>query len=101
MSLLVVALSIAHPFTTTMMAGVAQLLLYFAILSPLFWARAYVIDRRMLVRVLALLLVCNGINSIVGVLQVYNPDQWMPRELSVGGLLLSSCSGVSRPGFFS
>jgi hypothetical protein len=27
--------------------------------------------------------VCNGINSIVGVLQVYDPDRWMPRELSM------------------
>jgi len=33
--------------------------------------------------VLAVLIVCNGINSIVGVLQVYDPDRWMPRELSM------------------
>jgi hypothetical protein len=26
--------------------------------------------------------VCNGLNALVGVLQVYDPDRWMPRELS-------------------
>src|SRR5262249_30563979 len=41
-----------------------------------------VTTRRQLVRVVLLLLVCNGINSMVGVLQVYNPERWMPRELS-------------------
>jgi hypothetical protein len=33
-------------------------------------------------RVLAILLFCNGINSAVGVLQVYDPNRWMPAEFS-------------------
>ena len=31
---------------------------------------------------LAILLVCNGINSVVGVLQVYDPTTWLPKEFS-------------------
>jgi hypothetical protein len=81
--LLVLGLSIVHPLTNSLEAGVAQVALYFAIFCPVFWARSYVTTRRHLVRVLLILLVCNGINSIVGVLQVYDPDRWMPRELSM------------------
>ena len=81
-ALLCLSLMILHPLTNGLMAGVAQTVLYFAIFCPLFWAPAYVDRPRQLVRILAILLVCNGINSIVGVLQVYDPDRWMPRELS-------------------
>src|SRR5579862_6428337 len=78
MALFVVVLSIAHPNTNSMFAGVAQALLYFAIFCPLFWARGYVTTRRQMVRVLAVLLICNGVNAMVGVLQVYDPNRWMP-----------------------
>ena len=79
--LVVLVLSIAHPLTNNLQSGIAQTLLYFAIFCPLFWARGYVTTRRQLVRLLLILLICNGINSIVGVLQVYDPGRWMP-ELS-------------------
>jgi len=81
--MIVLTASIAHPDTVGLVPGIASVLMYFTILCPLFWARAYVTNRRQLVRVLAILIVCNGINSIVGVLQVYDPARWMPRELSM------------------
>src|SRR5207237_7979730 len=81
--MVVLTASIAHPDTVCMGPGIASVLMYFTLRCPLFWARAYVTDRRQLVRVLAILIVCNGINSIVGVLQVYDPARWMPRELSM------------------
>ena len=31
---------------------------------------------------MTLLLVCNGINAFVGVMQVYDPGRWMPQEMS-------------------
>jgi len=31
---------------------------------------------------MALLLICNGLNAVVGVLQVYDPARWMPPEMS-------------------
>jgi len=78
MALLVVGVSIVHPNTNSLLAGLAQMMLYFAIFCPLFWARGYVTTRRQMVRVLVVLLICNGINAIVGVLQVYDPNRWMP-----------------------
>jgi hypothetical protein len=75
------ALMMLNPDTGALV-GVAQICLYFAILCPVFWAPAYVLNRRQLVRALVALLICNGINSIVGVMQVYNPDRWLPHQLS-------------------
>src|SRR5262245_39826129 len=80
--LVVLVLGLAHPLTSNLQSGLAQIALYFAIFCPLFWARAYITTRRQLIRVILILLVCNGINSMVGVLQVYDPGRWMPRELS-------------------
>lgn len=71
-----------HPLTNGLLAGVAQVMLYVAIFCAVFWAPAYVERPQQLVRILAIMLICNGINSVVGVLQVYDPDRWMPRELS-------------------
>jgi hypothetical protein len=71
-----------HPFTSSITAGVAQTLLYFSIFCSVLWASAFVDQPRQLVRILAIFLVCNGINSIIGVLQVYDPARFMPAELS-------------------
>jgi hypothetical protein len=51
-------------------------------MSPLFWAPMFVKTPEHLARLLALLLICSGVNSLVGVLQVYDPARWMPAELS-------------------
>jgi hypothetical protein len=80
--LMYLVLMIFHPLSESLLASTAQIGLYFAIFCSVFWAPAYVNNTRQLVRILAILLVCNGINSIVGVLQVYDPDRWMPKELS-------------------
>lgn len=105
-------LEIAHPLTNSLLSGVAQVALYFAILSPVFWAPAYANGVRGLKRILVILLICNGINSAVGVLQVYDPDRWMPRELSANftqnsdALAASSYTGpngqriIRPPGLF-
>jgi len=80
---LYLAVMIFHPLTSGLLAGIAQTGLYFAIFCAVFWAPSFVTEPRQLVRVLAILLVCNGINSIVGVLQVYNPERFMPSQLSL------------------
>ncbi|MGE3706853.1 MAG: hypothetical protein AB7I13_16395, partial [Vicinamibacterales bacterium] len=73
---------VAHPQTSSLSGGLAQTVLYVAVFSGLFWAPALVRQPHDLVRLLAILLICNGINASVGVLQVYDPDRFMPRELS-------------------
>jgi hypothetical protein len=73
---------LAHPDTFNLVAGAGQMALYFAVFCPIFWVPSLVANRRALIRVLAILLICNGINSVFGVLQVYDPDRWMPAEFS-------------------
>jgi hypothetical protein len=76
------AVMLFNPYTTSLVGGLAHMMVYFAVMSPLFWAPAFVKTPEHLARLLGLLLICSGINSMVGVLQVYDPDRWMPTELS-------------------
>jgi len=76
------AAMVLHPFTSSTFAGVAQLVLYMSVMAPLFWAPAVVRGPDHLARLMTLLLVCNGVNAFVGVMQVYDPDRWMPQEMS-------------------
>jgi hypothetical protein len=76
------AMMVFHPSTNTLVAGLAQTGLYLSICAPLFWAPDMVRTTRQLRRLLAIWLVCNGINACVGVLQVYDPDRWLPNEYS-------------------
>lgn len=82
MALLYLFVMVLHPTTNSTIAGLAQVMLYLSVLAPVFWVPFFVRSPGHLYRVLAILLVCNGINSSVGVLQVYDPATWMPTELS-------------------
>ena len=81
-SIIYLAAMVLHPFTSSTLAGVAQLVLYLSVMAPLFWAPAVVRGPDHLARLMTLLLVCNGINAFVGVMQVYDPGRWMPQEMS-------------------
>lgn len=76
------ALMIFHPQTTTLVGGVAHVAVYFAVIAPLFWAPVFVRTPERLARVMWLLLICSGVNAVVGVLQVYDPARWLPAEFS-------------------
>jgi hypothetical protein len=76
------AIMLFNPYTASLAGGLAHMMVYFAVMSPLFWAPAFVKTPEHLARLLGLLLICSGINSTVGVLQVYDPARWMPTELS-------------------
>ena len=77
-----IVVMVFHPLTASMFAGLAQLVLYLSVIAPLFWAGTFVRTPEHMARLLALLLVCNGLNALVGVLQVYDPGRWMPPEMS-------------------
>jgi hypothetical protein len=81
-SLAYLLLMIFHPNTNTYLAGCAQVILYLAVLAPVFWTPALVRSAAHLRRLLWLLLILNGINAGVGVLQVYAPGTWMPKEIT-------------------
>jgi hypothetical protein len=81
-TLIYIAAMIVHPFTNSTFAGLAQLVLYLSVAAPLFWASSVVHGPDHLARLVSLLLVCNGVNAVVGVLQVYDPARWMPHQMS-------------------
>lgn len=76
------ALMILHPTTNSLVSGGAHAMLYLAVVSPIFWAPLVVRSPRQLKRLLIILFSCNAINSMVGVLQVYDPKTWMPSSIS-------------------
>ncbi len=76
------AVMLSSPYTGSFMGGLAHMMVYFAVLAPLFWAPVFVRTPEHLARLLGILLVCSGVNSLVGVLQVYDPARFMPTELS-------------------
>jgi hypothetical protein len=76
------AVMVFHPTTASLMGGVAHMAVYFAVLAPVFWAPSMVRSPEHLARLLGLILICSGLNAVVGVLQVYDPGRWMPPELS-------------------
>jgi hypothetical protein len=71
-----------HPQTVSTFAGLAQFVLYLSVIAPIFWAGSFVRTPEHMARLMALLLICNGLNAVVGVLQVYDPARWMPPEMS-------------------
>ena len=71
-----------HPSTPSLEGGFAHIAVYFAVMTPLFWAPSYVRTPEQLARLLWILLMCCGVNALVGVLQVYDPGRWMPAEFS-------------------
>jgi hypothetical protein len=81
-ALIFLGCQILHPRTNSLLAGTAQVVLYLSVLAPVLWMPRLVDGHRHLGRLLILFFICNGINSCVGILQVYNPDVWMPKEFS-------------------
>ena len=71
-------ISIFHWDTNSPVAGVAQAMLYIAVLSPVFWAPRLLDDPRRLARLMTILLVCNGASALVGLGQVFRPATFNP-----------------------
>jgi hypothetical protein len=75
-------LMLLHPNRNTLLAGVAEIGLYASVFAPVFWAPIFVKNTAHLKRLLWLLLICSGINSFVGIMQVRDPDRWLPQTFS-------------------
>lgn len=80
-ALLILSLQLLHPHTQVE-SGVAQLLLQFSIVCPVFWATEFAGGEERLIRVLKLAFICNAIGSSIGLLQTYFPSQFLPAEFS-------------------
>jgi hypothetical protein len=84
MMILVLALLLANMLhtRTQLAAGFAQILLQLAIVGPIFWAARLVEDHRRLKRILAVVFACNALGSLVGILQIYYPEHFLPAQFS-------------------
>ncbi len=76
--LAIIGLNIFHPTTNTFLAAIAQVMLYFAILSPLFWVSRLNVTSNTLTRILLLLWVFHTVSATLGVLQTYFPGRFQP-----------------------
>ncbi|MBB4638993.1 hypothetical protein [Longimicrobium terrae] len=78
-ALAAVGICIFHPETRSLMAGVAQVALYLAVLGPVFWVpRLTSIDLAMLRRAVMVLWAFHTASAALGVLQVYRPGTFQP-----------------------
>lgn len=67
-----------HPNTNSLKAGVAQLVMYTAILAPVIWATSLAIDGATFRKLVLLVWSFQVISSALGVLQVYFPGRFQP-----------------------
>jgi hypothetical protein len=81
LAMLLLVLNLAHP-RTQLMAGLAQCVFQFSIAAPVFWAGKAIRNPRFLNRLLWLIFVLCAANALVGLLQIYFPEQLMPPEFS-------------------
>ena len=76
-------LMVLHPTTNTLVAGLAQVGMHLAVVAPILWVPDYFLgDYKRLARLLTILWILNGSSAIVGVLQVRDPNTWLPTEFS-------------------
>ena len=92
LAMLYIAAMMFSPSTNSFLAGFGQTSLYLAVLAPVIWVPRYVRSIEQVNRILAILLVCNGINACVGVMQVIDPQTWLPREFS--SVVMNQSAGV-------
>jgi hypothetical protein len=71
-------LSVAHPNSYSVVAALAQAMLYLAVMSPAFWGHRVLDAHRQLDRVMVLLFACNALSALVGMAQVYRPQTFNP-----------------------
>lgn len=76
--LAIVGLQIFNPSGNTLAAAAAQIAMYVAILSPLFWVPRLTIDMSNLRRVLVMIWIFQSISAAIGIVQVYFPGQFAP-----------------------
>ena len=67
---------------THMRAGIAQIGFQICIMSPLIWGMFWVRSVPHLRRLVWLTLACNAASVVAGYLQIYYPDQFMPKEFT-------------------
>jgi hypothetical protein len=74
----IVAIAFFHPLTNNAIAGFAQILMYVAILGPLFWVPAARVDLATFRQALLILWTFHAVSSGFGILQTKYPGHFQP-----------------------
>ncbi len=74
----IIGLAFFNPNGNTLAASAAQVAMYLAILAPLFWVTRLKIDLSNLRRVMLMIWIFQSISAVVGILQVYFPNHFVP-----------------------
>src|SRR5262249_54450304 len=85
--LAMLTLGFVHPALNGPFVGIAHIALNVAIVAPLFWVPRIAIDRFVLRRTILVLWGFYTLSAIVGVLQVYFPERFMPDPLFIRQLV--------------
>jgi hypothetical protein len=72
------SIGLFHPNLNTVTAGIAQIGLTIAVWCPIFWATRFRLPPNALRTAILMLWGFNAVSSVVGVLQVYDPNQFTP-----------------------
>ena len=85
---------------TWLLSGTAQIVFQLSIAAPLFWASQVDIDEARLERLIWLVFLANLTSGMLGLLQVYFPERFMPPEFSSLGMQMRGdyVSGMSYVG---
>lgn len=83
-----IVMNLLHP-ASQLAAGIAQCIFQATIAAPMFWGWKAVNNPHRMKRLLWAALVFNTIGAVLGVLQVYYPDQFMPPQFSTLGVRLN------------
>jgi hypothetical protein len=81
MGLLLMLLNLLHE-TTHVTAGIGQVIFQATIVAPVFWMARAVRSQQRLERIVWVLFAASLLGSVVGILQVYYPERFLPREFS-------------------
>jgi hypothetical protein len=87
--LVLLVLGLAHPLTE-FPSGPAQIVFQLCIAAPIFWVWKKIESVPHLNRLIWLMFIANALSVLVGLLQVYYPDQFMPPEFSRVALALNA-----------
>jgi len=77
--LILLGVELFHPSGNSPICRVAQLVLYVAILAPLFWVPRLALSTKSLQNILFILWSFHTLSAAVGVLQVYYPGRFQPK----------------------
>jgi hypothetical protein len=79
----IMCLEVLNPQGNAMMAALAQIALYLAVLGPLFWVPRVKVDLKTVRNVVLILWIFHTVSSGVGILQVYDPGRFQFHVSSV------------------